>query len=187
MLWHGRLAAGLRATYVRPIQPETPMPAIRPATLLTVLLATAPLGGAIAGSDDPTRVGDVSTTFRVVGRNDKIVVDRYDDPKVQGVSCYVSRAETGGIKGTVGLATDPSRFSIACRATGALQVPDKLPANEVVFGASANWLFKEIRVSRMWDPAKRTLVYLVWSTQALSTGGSPYNSVSVVPVAAPAQ
>ena len=54
-----------------------------------------------------------------------------------------------------------------------------------MFGASANWLFKEIRVSRMWDPQKRTVVYLVWSTQALSTGGSPYNSVSVVPVGLP--
>ena len=142
------------------------------------LLATP----AIAANDDPTRIGDVSTTFRVIGRNDKIVVDRYDDPKVEGVSCYVSRAETGGIRGSIGLATDPSRFSIACRATGPIGLPGHLPANEVAFGASASWLFKEIRISRMWDAQKRVLVYLVWSTQALSTGGSPYNSVSVVPV-----
>jgi len=157
-------------------------------TVLAGLLATLTVAAsnAQAAGDDPTRIGDVSTTFRVIGRNDRIIVDRYDDPKVGGVSCYVSRAETGGIKGTVGLATDPSRFSIACRATGAVTVPDKLPANEVVFGASANWLFKEIRVSRMWDPQKRTVVYLVWSTQALSTGGSPYNSVSVVSLGAPA-
>ena len=148
---------------------------------LLVLAASAP--ACLAAGEDPTRIGDVSTTFRVIGRNDKIVVDRYDDPKVPNVSCYLSRAETGGIRGSVGLATDPSRFSIACRATGAVVVPDKLPANEVVFGASANWLFKEIRVSRMWDAQKRVLVYLVWSTQALSTGGSPYNSVSVVPTA----
>ncbi len=155
--------------------------------VLAGLLATPtlPAAHALAAGDDPTRVGDVSTTFRVIGRNDRIVVDRYDDPRVDGISCYVSRAETGGIKGTVGLATDPSRFSIACRATGAITVPDKLPANEVVFGASANWLFKEIRVSRMWDPQKRVVVYLVWSTQALSPGGSPYNSVSVVPVGTP--
>lgn len=152
--------------------------------VLAGLLATPALPGvnALAAGDDPTRIGDVSTTFRVIGRNDRIVVDRYDDPRVDGISCYVSRAETGGIKGTVGLATDPSRFSIACRATGPITVPDRLPANEVVFGASASWLFKEIRVSRMWDPQKRVVIYLVWSTQALSTGGSPYNSVSVVPV-----
>ena len=147
--------------------------------LLFMLLLASP---ALAAADDPVRVGDVSTTFRIVGRNDKIVVDRYDDPKVGGASCYVSRAETGGISGSFGLATDPSRFSIACRATGPITLPDKVPANEVVFGASASWLFKEIRVSRMWDPQKRVLVYLVWSTQALSKGGSPYNSVSVIPV-----
>jgi CreA protein len=157
--------------------------AVAVGTVAVLALATS---HALAANDDPTRIGDVSTTFRVIGRNDRIVVDRYDDPKVGGVSCYLSRAETGGIKGTVGLATDPSRFSIACRATGAITLPDRLPENEVVFGASANWLFKEIRVSRMWDAQKRVLVYLVWSTQALSTGGSPYNSVSVVSLGVPA-
>ena len=147
--------------------------------VLCSFLIAAP---AMAG-DDPTRIGDVSTTFRMVGRNDKIVVDRYDDPKVPGVSCYVSRAETGGIRGSVGLATDPSRFSIACRATEPVSVPDRLPQNEIAFGAAANWLLKEIRISRMWDAQKRTLVHLVWSTQALSPGGSPFNSVTAVPVA----
>ena len=149
-----------------------------PLLLLPALAAAAP--HTVLAAEDPERIGDVSTTFRVLGRNDRIVVDRYDDPKVSNVSCYLSRAETGGIKGTVGLATDPSRFSIACRATGPVAVPEKLPDNEVVFGASANWLFKEIRVTRMWDRNKRVLVYLVWSTKALSTGGSPYNSISVV-------
>ncbi len=139
---------------------------------------------ALAG-DEPARVGDVSTTFRLLGRNDRIVVDRYDDPRVANVSCYLSRAETGGIKGSIGLATDPSRFSIACRAVGPVSVPDRLPQNETAFGASANWLFKEIRINRMWDPEKRVLVYLVWSTQALTPGGSPYNSVSVVPAGQP--
>ena len=155
--------------------------------LLGLLLATSALASpTAAASDDPQRIGDVSTTFRLLGRNDRIVVDRYDDPKAQGVSCYLSRAETGGIKGTIGFATDPSRFSIACRATGPVTLADRLPDNEIVFGASANWLFKEIRVTRMWDPQKRVLVYLVWSTQALTPGGSPYNSVSVVPVGLPA-
>ena len=149
---------------------------------LGFLLACAAGAPALAQSADPTRIGNVSTTFRVLGRNDRIVVDRYDDPKVDGVSCYMSRAEKGGVKGSLGFATDPSRFSIACRATGAVSLKGELPDNEVVFGASANWLFKEIRVSRMWDKQKRVLVYLVWSTQALTPEGSPYNSVSAVAV-----
>ena len=135
-----------------------------------------------AASSDPTRVGKVDTTFKLLGRNDRIVVDRYDDPRVDGVSCYMSRAETGGIKGSLGFATDPSRFSIACRATGHVSIKGKLPDNEIVFGASANWLFKEIRVSRLWDKDKQVLVYLVGSTQALTPEGSPYNSVSAVAV-----
>ena len=98
------------------------------------------------------------------------------------MSCYVSRAETGGISGSLGFATDPSRFSIACRATGHVVPQGSLPDNEVVFGLAANWAFKEIRVSRMVDHERNVLVYLVWSTQALSKGGSPYNSVSAVPL-----
>src|SRR5271165_2650337 len=93
-----------------------------------LLVATAALP---ALADEPARIGSVSTTFRVIGRNDRIVVERYDDPKVQGVSCYVSRAETGGVSGSLGLATDPNRFSIACRAVGLVTVPDKLPDSEV--------------------------------------------------------
>jgi len=150
------------------------------AALLAVLLA----GQAWAGTD-PVRVGKVDTTFKLLGRNDRILVERYDDPKVDGVSCYMSRAETGGLKGSFGLATDPSRFSIACRATGPLHVNAKLPESEVVFGAAANWLFKEIRVTRMVDREKNVLIYLVWSTQALTPQGSPYNSISAVPLTQP--
>jgi CreA protein len=156
----------------------------RPAFLALLLLPLATALPARA-ADGPRRVGEVSTTTRFLGRNDQIVVDRYDDPRVQGVSCYVSRAVTGGVKGTVGLATDPSRFSIACRATGPVTVNGELPPNEIVFGASANWFFKEVRVSRIYDPEKRVLVYLVWSTHALSTEGSPFNSITAVPLGAP--
>ncbi len=152
------------------------------AVALAALAVTFVTASGAWADGDPTRVGHVDTTFRLMGRNDRIVIDRYDDPKVDGVSCYMSRAETGGFKGSLGLATDPSRFSIACRATGPVTVKGTLPPNEIVFGASANWLFKQIRVSRIWDPQKRVVVYLVWSTQALTPEGSPYNSVTAVAV-----
>ncbi len=151
--------------------------------LLAACLAALLLSPAARAADpSPNRIGTVSTTFHVLGRNDRIVVDRYDDPRVDNVSCYLSRAETGGIAGSVGLATDPSRFSLACRATGPVALRGNVPDNEVVFGAAANWAFKEIRVSRMVDRQRNVLVYLVWSTQALSKGGSPYNSISAVAI-----
>ena len=145
--------------------------------------ATLPLAGAARAADgDSTRIGNVDTTFRLMGRNDRVVIDRYDDPKVDGVSCYVSRAETGGVKGSFGLATDPNRFSIACRATGVVTMRGTLPDNEVVFGEKASAFFKEIRVSRLYDRQKQVLLYLVWSTISLGTDGSAYNSVTAVPI-----
>jgi CreA protein len=152
-------------------------------TALCLGLAGVPgIGTASAAEGDSTRIGNVDTTFRVLGRNDRVVVDRYDDPKVDGVSCYVSRAETGGVKGSLGFATDPNRFSIACRATGAVAVRGTLPDNEVVFGEKASPFFKEIRVSRLFDKQKQVLLYLVWSTISLGADGSAYNSVTAVPL-----
>lgn len=153
---------------------------IRRIALLAALLA-APLAPP-ALAEDATRIGTVSTTFRLLGRNDRIAIDRYDDPKVDGVSCYVSRAETGGIKGSFGLATDPNRFSIACRATGPVRITDTLPDNEVVFGEKASPFFKEVRVSRLFDTEKRVLIYLVWSTLSVGTDGSAFNSITAVPI-----
>jgi CreA protein len=133
-------------------------------------------------ADGPSRIGQVDTTFRLVGRNDRVVVDRYDDPRVDGVSCYVSRAETGGVKGSLGLATDPNRFSIACRAVGPVALKGKVPDNEVVFGEKMSPFFKVVRVSRLYDRQKDVLVYLVWSTLSLGTNGSAFNSVTAVPL-----
>jgi CreA protein len=149
------------------------------AALLLALLSAAP---ALA-DEGPKRIGTVDTTFRLVGRNDRIVVDRYDDPRVDGVSCYVSHAETGGVSGSLGLATDPNRFSIACRATGPVSLRGgKVPANEVVFSERTSAFFKQMRVSRLYDAEKQVLVYLVWSTISLGKEGSPFNSVTAVPL-----
>jgi CreA protein len=145
---------------------------------LVLLLIALP---AIAG-DGPARVGQVDTTFRLVGRNDRVVVDRYDDPRVDGVSCYVSRAETGGVAGSFGLATDPNRFSIACRAVGPVTPRGKIPDNEIVFGEKMSAFFKEVRVSRLYDREKNVLVYLVWSTYSVGRDGSAFNSVTAVPL-----
>ena len=130
-----------------------------------------------------TRIDAINTSFRWLGPDDKIVVDRYDDPKVANVSCYLSRAETGGIKGGLGLAEDPSRFSIACRAVGPITIPQGLPKREVIGFASASLFFKSFQIHRSVDEEKKVLIYTVISTKLIN--GSPFNSISVVPVNAP--
>jgi len=126
-----------------------------------------------------TQIDAISTTFRWFGPNDKIVVDRYDDPKIANVSCYMSRADTGGIKGGLGFAEDPSRFSIACRAVGPIAVPPGLRKSEVIAFASASLFFKSFQIHRAFDAEKNVLVYTVVSTKLIN--GSPFNSISVVP------
>jgi CreA protein len=129
------------------------------------------------------RIDEMNTAFRWLGPDDKIVVDRYDDPKVANVSCYLSRAETGGVKGGLGLAEDPSRFSIACRAVGPITLPPGLPKRETIGFAQASIFFKSFQIHRSVDAEKNVLVYTVISTKLIN--GSPFNSISVVPVNAP--
>ena len=83
---------------------------------MTVLAAGVfALSASAALADD---ISCVSTTFRLVGRNDQVCVSAFDDPKVPGVACHISQARTGGVGGSLGLAEDPSRFSISCRQIG---------------------------------------------------------------------
>ncbi len=126
-----------------------------------------------------TRIDSINTNFRWLGPDDKIVVERYDDPLVPAVSCYLSRATTGGVSGGLGLAEDPSRFSIACRATGPITLPDKMPDKETIAFSSASLFFKTFQIHRALDKEKHVLVYTVVSTKLIN--GSPFNSISVVP------
>ena len=128
-----------------------------------------------------TRIDSINTNFRWLGPDDKIVVERYDDPRVANVSCYLSRAETGGIKGGLGFAEDPSRFSIACRAVGPVTMPASVPRNEVIAFSQASLFFKAFQIHRALDAEKQVLVYTVVSTKLIN--GSPFNSISVVPTA----
>ena len=135
----------------------------------------------VAPGRGQTRIDSINTNFHLLGPDDKIVIERYDDPRVDNVSCYLSRAETGGVKGGIGIAEDPSRFSIACRAVGLVGLPETLPKHEVIAFAQASLFFKTFQIHRSVDPEKHVLVYTVVSTKLIN--GSPFNSISVVPTA----
>ena len=149
---------------------------MKTSSFLVAGLALASL--ARASSAEP--IGSVDTVFKLIGPDHKIVVDAYDDPKVGGVTCYVSRAKTGGIKGAVGLAEDKSEASIACRQVGPISFPKPLPRQEEVFHERISLVFKKLRIVRMVDTKRNTLVYLTYSDRLVD--GSPKNSVTAVPV-----
>ena len=137
---------------------------------------------AACGQATSEPIGEVDTVFKLIGPDHKIVVDAYDDPKVSGVTCYVSRAKTGGIKGALGLAEDKSEASIACRQTGPITFAGKLGKQEEMFNERISLIFKRLRVVRMVDAKRNALIYLTYSDRVIE--GSPQNSVTAVPLPA---
>ena len=144
---------------------------------MTVLVFSAALAASVASAKE---IGSVSTVFKALGANDKIVVEAFDDPKVAGVTCYLSRAKTGGIKGSLGVAEDTSDASIACRQVGPIRIVEALKDGEVVFKKDTSFLFKTMQVVRFHDHKRDVLVYLVYSDRIIE--GSPKNSVSAVAI-----
>ena len=142
------------------------------------LLAGATLLLANAARAEP--IGAVDTAFKLIGPDHKVVVDAYDDPGVAGVTCYVSRAKTGGIAGAIGVAEDKAEASIACRQVGPIGFAKPLKAQEEMFSERISLVFKKLRVVRMVDARRNVLVYLTYSDRLID--GSPKNSITVVPV-----
>lgn len=148
--------------------------------LLRLCSSLALAGGLATAAAQPQRVGEVDTAFQLIGPDHKVIVEAYDDPRVKGVTCYVSRAKTGGIKGGLGLAEDKAEASIACRQVGPISIAAPLPRQEEVFSERMSIIFKKLRIVRMVDPPRNTLVYLTYSERLIE--GSPQNSVTAVPV-----
>jgi len=152
----------------------------RPALVLSVsAVLLAALACTRAGAE---RVGEVDTVFKFVGPDHKIIVEAYDDPRVAGVTCHVSRAKTGGVSGALGLAEDKAEASIACSQFGPISFAGPIPQQEEVFSESLSILFKKLRIVRIVDRKRNTLVYLTYSDRLVD--GSPKNSVTAVPVPA---
>lgn len=145
---------------------------------MAVMLFWPVLGFSLqAGAEE---IGQVSTVFKLVGPNDRIMVEAFDDPGVEGVTCYLSRAKTGGVKGGLGLAEDRAEASIACRQVGPIRFKGTLKDGEEVFKERTSLVFKTMQVVRFLDKKRNTLVYLVYSDRLIE--GSPQNAVTAIPI-----
>lgn len=144
------------------------------------LVCIGVLGCASAVALAQQRIGEVDTAFQLIGPDHKVIVEAYDDPRVRGVTCYVSRAKTGGIKGGLGLAEDRAEASIACRQVGPIAFAAPLPQQEEVFSERMSLIFKKLRIVRIVDKGRNALIYLTYSERLIE--GSPQNSVTAVAV-----
>ncbi|WP_312626021.1 protein CreA [Scandinavium sp.] len=140
---------------------------------------------ALAGSAaHAEQIGSVDTVFKMIGPDHKIVVEAFDDPDVHNVTCYISRAKTGGIKGGLGLAEDTSDAAISCQQVGPIELSEKIKKGktegEVVFQKRTSLVFKKLQVVRFYDAKRNALVYLTYSDKVVD--GSPKNAISAVPI-----
>lgn len=147
---------------------------------MRLAIAALMVGLALPGLAAAEEIGAVDTVFKWLGPNHKIVVEAFDDPMVDGVTCYLSRAKTGGIKGGLGLAEDRAEASIARRQVGPIRIKGKLKDGDVVFKERTSLVFKTMQVVRFFDESRNALVYLVYSDRVIE--GSPQNAVTAIPI-----
>ncbi|WP_067709149.1 MULTISPECIES: protein CreA [unclassified Erwinia] len=151
-------------------------------TMKKLLIITSVIFSSFAAQAE--EVGSVDTVFKILGPDHKIVVEAFDDPDVKNVTCYISRAKTGGIKGGLGLAEDTSDAAISCQQVGPVELSDSIAQNkaegEVVFRKRTSLVFKKLQVVRFYDKKRNTLIYLSYSDKIVN--GSPKNALSAVPI-----
>ncbi len=134
----------------------------------------------LVASASADEIGRVDTRFRALSPDDTIRVDVFEDSKVEGVVCYLSRAHVGGYGGALGISEDTSDASIECRQVGPVRFTGALKKGESVFTERRSLIFKTMRVIRFCDETHNALVYLVYSERFIE--GSPKNSVTAVPI-----
>ena len=132
------------------------------------------------------QVGEVGVDW--VGND--ILIEALADPEVPGVTCHIAYFERGMIdrltKGN--WFEDPSNASIACRQTGPIEITDAVSrsdAGEEVFRERRSLVLKSLAITRVYDEANRTLVYLVHAREL--TDGSAKMAISTVPLWHPGQ
>ena len=141
------------------------------------LLASLMLLGSAAGAEV---VGNIDVDW--IGND--IVIEAFDDPKVKGITCHVAYFERGLIDRfqNGNFFEDPSNSSIACRQTGPIEIGDiaRDDEGEAVFSERRSIVWKSIKVTRIFDEERQTLIYVAHARDVQN--GSAKMAISTVPL-----
>jgi CreA protein len=148
--------------------------------ICAVMLAGLAVAGAAAAQEGPDLIFKKSTVWNMLTPDDKLATYAIDDPSIEGVACYYTVPEKGGVKGMLGVAEEHSDISLACRQVGPIRFREKVEQGDVVFRQSRSLVFKKMQIVRGCDAQRNVLVYLVYSDRLIE--GSPQNSTSAVPI-----
>ncbi len=130
--------------------------------------------------DEPDLIFKRSTVFKLLTPNDKLATYGLDDPGVEGVACYFTVPERGGVKGWIGVAEQVSDISLACRQIGPIRFKAKFAQGEDMFRQRRSLFFKKMQIVRGCDTKRNVLVYMVYTDKLIE--GSPKNSTSSVSI-----
>jgi CreA protein len=113
-----------------------------------------------------------------------IIIESISDPKVQGVTCHLAYFDRGIIDRLQqgNWFEDPSNSSISCTQTGPITLGDiaRGKSGEQVFKESRSIILKSLRVTRIYDEANQTLIYLAHGSEV--SKGSAKTSISTIPL-----
>lgn len=147
--------------------------ALTGAVLLTALLAAC-------GNNNGRDVGKINVDWT----GNDIAIEAVEDPEVKGVVCHVAyfnrslidRLQQGN------WFEDPSYSAIDCAASGPVTVGDISTATggEEIFKQQRSLIWKSLRVTRVYDAANNSLIYLAHARELQM--GSGKMSLSVVPL-----
>lgn len=140
------------------------------AVLAGSAFATAP-----AAASDKRMVGEIPASGLIF--KDTINVEEFDDPKVSGVSLYLSdfsRSITDRVaKGD--FFSDPGAAGLTCVSKGKVLVSPDLKSNkegEDVLTEARSLLFKTLKVKRLYDQEGQNIVYVVFTERVDTSNDS---------------
>jgi CreA protein len=149
------------------------------ASLLGSLILVAATAQTVR-ADDADLIFRKSTVFHMMTPNDKLATYAIDDPMIEGVACFFTVPEKGGLSGAFGVAEQTSDVSLACRQVGPITFKQKSQQGDVAFTERRSLFFKKMQVVRGCDAKRNTLVYMAYTDKLIE--GSPKNSTSAVPI-----
>ena len=120
-----------------------------------------------ANAADKRQIASITASGLVF--KDKLIVDAFADPKVEGVTLYVSDFERPVVERVQkDFFSDPSQSGLACsRRAAPLKVGNVNTSaeGEDVVSEAKSLLFKTLRVKRIVDKEANALVYVSYSTR----------------------
>ena len=148
---------------------------------LLPLAAAAVIATTLAACGDSREVGSVGVDWT----GNDISIDAVADPEVDGVVChlayfnrsFIDRVSQGN------WFEDPSYSALDCSVTGPITIGDinTRAGGEEIFKEGRSLIWKSLRVTRVYDAANDSLIYLAHARELQQ--GSGKMSLSVVPLA----